>query len=283
MKTNADTQRVDEVSGFYESAARMGKAIGALFWITAAVSLVMPYAQSLLGSIGNDIVKSVFLMLTLVQFGLSQTSRFYLIPRAERTRRRQFLSDAFGTRLTHERTALYYNNDYIPSVQRLGANAMENTLFSKEVAARMLVSKRWIVGVYLALWVLAFALRHNNLGMLAWITQIVFSGEMLASWLTLECLRFRHDRTYDQLHAHFLHGVGDDSPRAIADVLDAFVAYESAKSSAGTLLSSVVFNELNPELTAKWEQIKQDLGMDLQQDESTVPSKAAPSAPSDVR
>ena len=268
MTTNTETQRVDEVSSLYEPVARIGKAIVGLFWIAAVVSLVMPYAQSLLGSVWHDILKCVFLVLVLVQFCLSQASRFYLIPRAERTRRRQLLSDAFGTRLTHERTALYYNNDYVPSVERLGANTLENSLFSKEVAARMLIPKRWTVVVYLSLWVLAFALRHNNLEILTWITQVVFSGEILASWLTLESLRFRHERTYDQLHAHFLHGVGDSNPRAIADVLDAFVAYESAKSSAGTLLSSMMFNELNPELTAKWEQIKRDIGMIRQQEDS---------------
>jgi hypothetical protein len=188
-----------------------------------------------------------------------------LVPKAERIRRKQLLSDAFNTHLTHDRTSLYYNNEYSPSVQRLGANTMENSLFSKEIAYKMLVRKRWIVGFYLVAWLFAFALRHSSLELITWITQLVFSGEIIAGWLKLECLCFRHERTYEQLHAHFLNGIGGDHPRAIANVLDAFVEYESAKASAGALLSSKIFNKLNPELTKKWEQIRNDLRMNSQQ------------------
>lgn len=259
--TTSSAKRIDEVDKYYRPIAIMDKVTGCLFWLTAALSLFMPYAVTVLGQNQHDVVKSLFLVLVLTYFVLSQISRFYLVPTAERIRRKQLLSDAFGTRLAHERTSLYYNNDYSPSVKRLGANIMENALFSKEIAARMLISKRWVVGAYLLLWTLAFVLRHNNLELLTWITQLVFSGEILASWLTLECLRFRHERTFDQLHAHFLHDIGDNDPRAVANVLDAFVAYESAKSSAGILLSSKVFHKLNPALTAKWEQVKEDLKM----------------------
>jgi hypothetical protein len=283
MITTATDKRVDDVGKHYVPIARLGKGTGALFWIIAVLSLSMPYTQSVLGAAPHAALRSVFLVLVIVHFTLSQVSRLYLIPKAERMRRKQLLSDAFGTRLTHDRTSLYYNNEYSPSVERLGANTMENALFSKEVAGKMLDHKRWTVGLYLVAWLLAFALRHDNLGLIAWITQLVFSGEIVAGWLKLECLHFRHERTYDQLHAHFLHGIGGNEPRAIADVLDAFVAYESAKASAGALLSSKIFDEINPELTRKWEQIKKDLGMGSQQAESTVPSKAAPSASSDVR
>ncbi|MDD5760223.1 MAG: hypothetical protein PHI06_14215 [Desulfobulbaceae bacterium] len=115
------------------------------------------------------------------------------------------------------------------------------------------------------LWLLAFALRHNNLEMLTWITQIVFSGEIVVQWLNLEVLRFRCERIFEQLHAHFLHDIGACSPKAIATILDLFVSYEAAKSSAGLLLSTKVFEKLNPSLTVKWDQVRQELKMDFQQ------------------
>jgi hypothetical protein len=265
MRTETKVQRVDEVNKHYVPISRMNIATAVLFWVIAAVSLFMPYSQTILGGATHAVLRVVFLIMVIVHFTFSQLSRLYLVPKAERMRRKQLLSDAFGTRLTHDRTSLYYNNEYSPSVERLGASTMENAFFSKEIVAKMLVRRRWIVGFYIAAWLFAFALRHNNLELITWITQLVFSGEIVASWLKLECLSFRHERTYDQLHAHFLHGIGGDHPRAIADVLDAFVSYESAKASAGALLSSKIFDELNPELTKRWEQIKQDLGMPSQQ------------------
>ena len=136
------------------------------------------------------------------------------------------LSNAFGTPLSHDQTCLYYNNKYTPSVQRLGANTMENSLFSKEIAGEMLVTKRIVTGCYVIAWIAAFSFRHNNLELLVWITQLVFSGEIVAQWIRLEVLRHSHERTFEQLHSHFLHQIGEDSNKAIATILDSFVSYE---------------------------------------------------------
>lgn len=252
--------RVDEVSEHYDSAKMAEQAGKCLFWLVGGLSLYMPYSSTL-GESARNLMQAVFIVAAAVHFMLSQLSRFYLVPKAERIRRQQMLSNAFGASLTHEKTALYYNNEYTPSIKRLGANTMENSLFSKEIAGKMLIKSRFITSGYIICWLFAFALRHNNLELLTWITQIVFSSEIVVQWLNLEVLRFRHERTYEQLHTHFLYEIGEESPRAVATILDAFVSYETAKSSAGLLLSTKVFNKLNPSLTVKWEQIRKDLKM----------------------
>ena len=257
---NMENKRLDEVSKYYISAVRFEQICGWLFWIIGINSLFMLYANNF-GSVGQYLLQISFIVCVILYFAFSQVQRFYLVPWAERMRRRQMLSDAFGAPLSHDKTSLYYNNEYSPSIQRLGSNTMENALFSKEIASKMLVTKRLITGCYGLFWVIAFSLRHNNLEILSWITQIVFSGEVVAQWLNLEVLRLRHERTYERLHDHFLNEVGGDSPKAIANILDNFVAYESAKSSAGILLSSKKFHELNPELTEKWDQIRYELDM----------------------
>lgn len=259
MNTEKKT-RVDEISQYYKPAAQIEVVASLFFWGTALVSLCMPFSAVFGGQIQN-ILQAVFIVFAIAHFVTSQFNRFYLIPKAERMRRRQMLSDAFGTVLSHDKTALYYNNEYLPSITRLGADTMENCLFSKEVASAMLYSKRIITGGYVAIWILTFALRHNNLEVLIWITQVVFSGAIVAEWISLEVLRLRHEHTYEQLHSHFFHEIGEDSPRAIATILDAFVAYESTKSSVGCLLSTKVFNKLNPKLSEKWNLIRQDLNM----------------------
>ncbi|MCP5487627.1 MAG: hypothetical protein H7A43_03175 [Verrucomicrobia bacterium] len=256
-----NTERTDEVSIYYNAARRITHASSVLFWIIAVVSLAIPYVATLSDESYEEILIATFLCITLVYFSLQQVCRFYLVPRAERVRRQQLLSDALGTRLTHERTKNYYNNDYPPSIRRLGADVFENSLFSKEIASRMLVSKRWIIGAYLLLWLFAFSLRHHNLELLTWITQLVFSGEIIAGWLTLECLRFRQEKVFDQLHQHFLHDIDPDDPRAVANILDSFASYEGAKSSAGALLSTKIFDKVNESLTAEWIRIRTDLKM----------------------
>ena len=255
-------ERVDEVSRYYTPAVKLERIGAYLFWINASLSLGILFLEEL-PSLLQSIISPAFLVCVLIQFVVSQINRFYLIPKAERMRREQMLSDAFGTPLSHDKTSLYYNNDYSPSIQRLGANTMENALFSSEVAAKMLVSKRVLIGVYLVVWILVFSLRDINLDIIIWITQIVFSGEIIVQWLSLEVLRIRQERTYEKLHSHFLHEIGGNSERAVATILDSFVAYETAKAAASYLLSIKVFNELNPKLTRKWERVRSELKMNF--------------------
>ncbi|MBE9053180.1 hypothetical protein IQ243_22695 [Nostocales cyanobacterium LEGE 11386] len=258
---NTGNQRVDEVSQYYAPIKKLGTINVVLFWSNAALSLAMPYSVSIIGKAGTDILQVIFLVLVLAYFSISQVSSLYLVPRAELMRRKQLLSDSFGVPLSDDHTSLYYNNSFSPSLQRLGANTMENALFSKEIASTMLGRKRVIIFGYLIAWLFAFSLRHDNLELLAWITQLVFSGEILAEWLKLEILRFRYERTYDELYSHFLHKLGQDSPHATANVLNAFVNYEAAKSTAGILLSTDDFEKLNPILSKRWKQICQELDM----------------------
>lgn len=171
------------------------------------------------------------------------------------------LSNAFGAPLSHDKTHLYYNNNYLPSLKRLGANTMENALFSSEVSARMLSSERKYIVLYLASWVILFSLRNVDLNVVILTTQIVFSGEIIAQWLSLEVLRFRQERVYDMLHAYFLNQNESDSPKEFASIIDLVVEYETAKSSTSCLLSSTVFAAINSEVTRKWEKVRIDLNM----------------------
>lgn len=256
---SAPTQsRVDEVSRYYDPAVKIELTGKYLFALIAIISLLMPYANKLDASAQNYL-QAVFISIVAVYFTLAQIPRFYLVPRAERMRRKQLLSNSFGTALSLDMTSLYYNNAYSPSLIRLGANVMENSFFSKEVSGKMLIKSRFVTGAYAIAWLIAITLKHNNLEVLISITQLVFSAEIIAQWMNLEFLHFRYERIFEQLHAHFLHEIGEESHRAVATIIDAFVEYEAAKSSAGLLLSSKIFFKLNPMLTARWDQIRKDL------------------------
>ena len=185
-----------------------------------------------------------------------------LTPKAEHERRRQLLSDAFGVALSNNETSLYYNNAYPPSLLRLGANTMENAFFSKKIAKEMLIYKRVVTLIYIIIWLIAVINRHSTLESITLVTQVVFSGQVLAQWISLEALRFRHKQIYKQLYDHFLHDIGEKTPGGKAAILDAFTAYESTKAVAGIKLSTKTFEKLNDNLTREWHRIRTKLKMD---------------------
>jgi hypothetical protein len=249
-----DTERIDEVEKYYKPVSTYESFNSFIFWIIVALSLLTPYTN-------DDVVTAIFIILVIIYFVLAQLLRFILIPKAEHERRKQLLSNAFGVLLTHNKTNLYYNNSYTPSVKRLGANIMENAFFSKEVASKMLKSKRLIISGYLIALLLIFIIRHENLELIIWITQIVFSGEILTKWVKLEILRKKHEDVYNSMYSHFLHDLGESTSEAVVSVLNSFVNYEATKSLASINLSSKIFHKLNPKLSNEWDRISEELNM----------------------
>ncbi len=252
-------ERVDEVLHYYSYPEKCEFVGTILFLVNALLSCSLLFLE-MFSALWQSIVPSLFAFFVLSQFIASQVNRFSLIPKAEKMRRKQMLSNAFGTPLSHDKTSQYYNNDYAPSIKRLGANTMENALFSYEVAKEMLVTKRIFIGLYFVIWILIFSFRHINLDVFIWITQVVFSGEIIVHWVSLEFLRYRQESTFEKLYSFFLHEIGDKSHKEVATILDLFASYEVAKSTS-YILSRKVFTKLNPKITKKWEKIRSELKM----------------------
>lgn len=248
--------RIDEVQKYYDPAKRLNTWLGRLFWGSAFLSFIVLYVTA---ATAKQILSTTFIITTLAYFMLSQYNRFYLIPRAEHERRRQLLTDAFGIPLTHNRTQGYYNNPVTPTIVRLGANTLENTFFTKHITYEMAKRERVRVLLYGFLWVTALILRTTDLALILILTQVVFSAEIIVKFVNIEVLRARTEAAYNYLHHQFLHGISPNDNSDIANILQAFASYESAKAAAALVLSSEIFKRLNPELSAEWERIRQDL------------------------
>lgn len=258
----ARANRLDEVARHYAAPRRVGRFVQWLFYGGALLSLALPHVGAFGSRLLAQTLVIAFVVVALTYFVLSQGQRYYWLPRAERQRTRALLSNGLGVSLSHDRTRLYYNNSYNPSVQRLGANVMENALFGKAVAAEMLRRARVQIGAYLILWIIAFAIRHNDLALMVWVTQFVFSAGIAARWLSLEVLHARFERCFDELHAVFCADPRAEGAHNVASILEAVVSYEAAKSAGGVLLNEEDFARINREQSQRWDRIRKDLKMD---------------------
>lgn len=257
---NEKPARKDDVATRYRPAEIAATSSCVSYWILVLLSFGLPHANA---PDNNAIFlfHTAFLVLGVAYFGLGIAQRLWLIPGAERTRRRNFLSDSFRSKLTDDQTVGYYNNDFDAGLIRMGANTMENAFFSEAIARQMLLCERLKAVTCAATWLALLAYRFSSFETVSWITQVVFSAEVLESWLTLELFRHRCERVYERLHEFFRGKFSKRSNENNSTILDAFADYECAKASMGTLLSSRIFQRLNPKLTTKWENIRQNLGM----------------------
>ena len=264
------SERFDGMEHFYLPIQRFQKWTSILFWTSAVLSFAVLFPQqSQLVRLQNT-CQLLFSMSVVIHLLLSLSTKYYLIPKADGKRRKQLLSNSFDVPLTPEQTRIYYNNPIAPSIQRLGVNILENSFFAKSVCGEMAVRGRIRNSIYLILWFLVLLSPSSSLGILAVVTQILFSGELFSRQVSIEVLRHRNETIYSELYQQFLLKIDFDGNTGTACILDAFATYEAAKAAAALKQSTSIFHKLNPRLSKEWDDICYQLGIALEKPEETV-------------
>lgn len=263
MTSTSNSDRIDEVSQYYSLPKEVANLLRYLFYINIALSLIITF-KSLLQGVIYECLSIAFIIAVIVYFVLSQLQRYCWLPRAEDERRKNLISNSLGVYLSHDVTHSYYNNEIPPSIQKLGANLLENSFFSREISARMLFRNRVEVFIYFLVWVIILSVRHANFDLVIFATQIFFSTEIISSWISLEVLNHQFNRCFHKLHDHFRFfqaNTEKSTSDCMADILDVAISYESAKLAAGILLDEKIFSKINPSMSVRWKRISFELGI----------------------
>lgn len=254
--------KVDTVSKNYYAPLTLMDTIGGwLFWVISILSIVTLFIDKAAYPQANIALQIAFLIGALLFFVHGQVQNIYLFPRAEDARRQEALSNSFNVALTHEETVGYYNNDQTNPLRRLAANSMESVFFTRCIVRKMLRSQRITTLGYLVVWVAAMAYPSTDLEVIGVAAQAIFSGEIVGRLVRMEWLRMRCEHLFNDFNRLFNGGKGATKPITQAQIIEFFAYYETTKSTAAILLSTKIFNEQNPSLTAEWERVRSRLGI----------------------
>ncbi|PMO58459.1 hypothetical protein BCT07_12010 [Vibrio breoganii] len=253
--------RIDDLDKLYKPVETFNSITTLLFYIGAMLSIALPFFVGNLNESTIQLLTISYVLIVVLHAFSQNIASFYLLPRAEKERRKQLLSNALGVPLTHAETNLYYNNDNNAGLKRLHANLMENSFFGKNICLAMLRPERFKVAAYAILLLFALLYREAELGVLVILTQVFFTGGVLFNWVKLEILRIRNERIYESLYSLHLSHQDTSNGNGMATLLDIFSEYECAKSSASIKLNSKMFHDLNPSLTEEWNSIKTRIGL----------------------
>jgi hypothetical protein len=260
--TDHKHEKVDGIDRYYQPIERLDSLTSIMFWVSAVLSVIVLYGGFVPWVPFKNVATVLFTLCVISHLSFTLYLRFNLIPFAEEKRRKQLLSNSFGVPLTPEETKKYYNNQLAPSVRKLGANILENSLYAKRICGRMAVRERKKIFGYFACWLIAVFWRDTPIDFLVTITQTVFSGELIARLVSLELLRHKNEDLFEELYHEFLHQVDFNSHTGTACILDAFASYEAAKAAASLKQSTKIFNKMNEQLILEWAEIRSKLGID---------------------
>jgi hypothetical protein len=139
-------------------------------------------------------------------------------------------------------------------MQKIAAQTFENTLFTKEICRRMFNRQiPWVV-LYGAFLIVGLATKETPIAFWCAVAQILFGEQIVMRFVRLWWLQRRSEQIHEELRHLYVGGSSGVPFDAIA--MDAYTRYEKSKSTAGVTLSSGIYEELNPTLSAEWDRLR---------------------------
>jgi hypothetical protein len=257
-------------SRFFIPVERAEKWSDWLFYAGVPLSIATLFVHWESYPVGHTVLFILFAVDVLALFIVGTAIKLYFGPRAMEERARDFLSTAYGIRLTPELTDGYYNNAAQGPLRRVAAQLLENLLFTKTIVQRMLPVERTKAAFSIAIWVVWLLLRGTELDFIVAISQAIFSEQILSKYLRMEWLRIRCEHIYDVTYKLFQ--ANPKGSQFAVQTLEAFNAYETAKATAAITLSERVFHQLNDEVRAQWRLVKTALNIPDNEVEREAPA-----------
>jgi hypothetical protein len=253
----ADQDRTDPIGERYFGPLRAAEiAAEVLFYLSGVLSLVALLVERPSYPILYELVQIGFVLSVIALFVANFLIRLYFAPRAQKRRYEEFLSHAYGTALSHRQTKKYYNNSATTVPNRIAAQVLENSFYSRDTASSMAAEERFKIAAYALVWIIAVLNRSTDLSAIGVAAQIVFSEQVISRWLRIEWLRLKCEALFDELFQLIKSGTNLE----VASV-KRLGEYEIIKATAAITLSTRLFKRNEERTTCEWAEIRKTLGI----------------------
>lgn len=257
FKTNYETIRKFEIAGFYcvlSSALIIG-----LLWLAPKLDLDASIKSFLIPF--KEYLKSLSYVTMIGYLLLSQVAKF-LFKNTEKAKRDDLIDNSFGTNYANENTLGYYNNDEIPiGIKKLAINAYESSFHTENTLREMLFK----MSLKLLLLSIPFLFSiFSNGGQN--ITRLLFEISIPTIMLTQFASTIAYFNGVKNLNERFkieLINIGKSEleNKDYSKLLIPVMEYYNTKSWANINLDKKIFEKHNNEISRKWLERKESLGI----------------------
>jgi len=203
----------------------------------------------------SNIINSINCFFILA-FAVLEFITKHIFSEASSQKRYDFIDNSFDTSFSEENTKGYYTNDNIENgIYKMAVNGFENSLFTYAISKRMLKGL-WIKNSLIAIVFIFLAVLGLNNAFIV-ILQLALPLILLNQAIRHTVFVSRINKIYENYRRLFQDLLKNTTkeykkPEIIINVIE----YEATLSWGGIILDTKIYNELNPELSKSWEEIK---------------------------
>lgn len=193
---------------------------------------------------------SAFLVLDLITNGV-----FY---EGGKQKRIDLIDNSFGSNYSGQASTGYFNSQGVQSgIYKLGVHGFENSLFTSTVAKEM-AAQKWRITIILSS-ILFLSVCFGNRELINSLLQLALFGTMYQQAIRLQQFSNRMSEVHSDFKLLFnsLKNIPDKESMK-AEIIKNVLNYEAIHAWGCILMDSKIFNNVNTELSQKWEGMKRD-------------------------
>lgn len=240
----------NDVDGDYKKSIKNENNLSLLFFGIIVITIINIFLT-------NEYIIYLLIILNLVYVAISLYDDMIVKNNAESERRKTLLAHAFSINITPKKTNGYYNNEFSPSVKKIGVDSFESTLFTKKSLSLMILSEGIKTFIIFIIWIIIIT-KFKNDELFYNLTQTFFSVEVLLKFIKIIYYYVNVSKIYDNFYQLFVtrkYNEKKDQALVLKYVMD----YECLKTYCHTLLSSKIFEKINDDVSIEWDNIKKDI------------------------
>ena len=248
-------ERKDDVKELYDRCNKIENIIKLFFVLNIVITFILLLDIKIV--VIRDFLVIASIIFSIIYVFLSYINEMHFINFAENERRKNLLKESFNVNLTLKDTNKYYNNDIIPSIEKLGMNSYESIFHTKKIVDKMILKKFLFICVIIVFYIIVM-IKVENMDLLLIITQTLFSSEIIFAFIKLCYFKFELDKLNDDFQRiFFLMPLNNKETHAL--ILDIAMNYESLKSYCKILISTKIFFKYREQWEKEWKKIVDDV------------------------
>lgn len=196
------------------------------------------------------------IILNIIYIILSGYNDMFLKNKAERELRKTMISNSFNVNITTTKSEDYYSNDIEPSVEKMGINSFESTLYTNKITEKLIYRNIIKVTILVILWIVSIT-KIENLEIICLLTQIIFSTDILLDLIKIIYYHNNVNRLFEEFYKIFV--TDDYKEKDMPIVIEYVMEYECLKNYCHIVLPNNIFNNEKEDLARQWESIRRNI------------------------
>lgn len=201
------------------------------------------------------ILNYLIIIINIIYIAISGYNDIILKNIAEKELRKTMISDSFDIDITTTKKEGYYSNSVKPSIERMGMNSFESTLYTNKITEKLIFKKLIKLLLIVIVWIMIA--KETNIEIMVIATQILFSADVMLDFIKTIYYHISVNELFNDFYKIYV--TEGYKNKHVPLIIQYVIEYECLKNYCHITLPNAIFDKEEEKLKEKWNQISKSI------------------------